>query len=263
VFVRTALKTKTSLVLGLFALLGLAIGGCTPAVMDELGKTELEQFPIDDVAEIDGPTPGLRTVIVTDWRYESMPSTEPMTHRTRKKDPCAESNTYKFLSRGLRWQSSPVTYRFTDAPNEEWKAAVRRAFETYNAAGTNLIFQESETSNNLIGWAPLDGGGRALAQTAISFISSQKKILSFSITLDSAESWAILGTDTCPNTGGSGIDVENIAAHEIGHAAGLAHSSSSKDRVLTMYPSAASGETLKRSLGAGDRAGLVYLYGTR
>ena len=49
---------------------------------------------------------------------------------------------------------------------------------------------------------------------------------------------------------GTSFDVQNIATHEIGHALNLGHVS---DRLQSMYPTSFAGETLKRSLGNGDK----------
>ena len=58
----------------------------------------------------------------------------------------------------------------------------------------------------------------------------------------------------------SGImDLQNIATHEFGHAAGLGHPSDTCTDE-TMYAYASIDETLKRSLNAGDIAGIDNLY---
>jgi len=55
------------------------------------------------------------------------------------------------------------------------------------------------------------------------------------------------------------MDLLNIATHEAGHAAGLGHPDDSCTEE-TMYRFATSGETKKRTLHAGDIAGIVDLY---
>jgi len=55
------------------------------------------------------------------------------------------------------------------------------------------------------------------------------------------------------------MDLENIAAHEAGHAAGMAHPDNSCTDE-TMYAFAELGETKKRTLEAGDIAGINQLY---
>jgi hypothetical protein len=55
------------------------------------------------------------------------------------------------------------------------------------------------------------------------------------------------------------MDLLNIAAHEVGHAAGMNHPDSSCI-VETMYAYASAGETKKRDLNTGDIAGIQALY---
>ncbi len=55
------------------------------------------------------------------------------------------------------------------------------------------------------------------------------------------------------------MDIENIAAHELGHAAGLGHPPDECTKE-TMYRFASAGEINKRSLEDGDRAGILKLY---
>lgn len=67
---------------------------------------------------------------------------------------------------------------------------------------------------------------------------------------------------TWSNTGlASAMDFENIAQHEIGHGIGMGHSpTSTACQSETMYPYASNGETAKRDLGTGDKAGIDKLY---
>jgi hypothetical protein len=64
--------------------------------------------------------------------------------------------------------------------------------------------------------------------------------------------------DGCDESAGNVYDVANIATHEFGHSYGLGHPSGA--RFETMYAYGFSGETLKRSLASGDRAGVSALY---
>ncbi len=63
----------------------------------------------------------------------------------------------------------------------------------------------------------------------------------------------------CPDTGceDGDVDLENVTTHEAGHFVGLAHSSTPGS---TMWCSAESFETEKRSLAADDIAGLCEIY---
>ncbi len=55
------------------------------------------------------------------------------------------------------------------------------------------------------------------------------------------------------------MDFENIATHELGHALGMDHPSSGCTEE-TMYAYASYGETKKRDLNTGDKAGILALY---
>ena len=67
---------------------------------------------------------------------------------------------------------------------------------------------------------------------------------------------------TWSNTGlASAMDFENIAQHELGHGLGMGHApTSTACAAEAMYPYASNGETLKRTLGPGDIAGIDNLY---
>ena len=61
-------------------------------------------------------------------------------------------------------------------------------------------------------------------------------------------------------TGEAGkMDYQNIATHEFGHSLGLTHPEDTCTEE-TMYAYGSSGETKKRTLEAGDRAGVNELY---
>lgn len=73
--------------------------------------------------------------------------------------------------------------------------------------------------------------------------------------------WDLLMNNQFPfgNADSNSMDTENVAAHELGHAAGLGHPPDGCTEE-TMYAFAALGETKKRTLEAGDIAGIRKLY---
>lgn len=171
-----------------------------------------------------------------------------------------ESNNFRTY-RGLRWRSFPVTYRFEDVPYA-WQGEVNAAFAAWNALYPGAFFSFDSNSSNTITWKPIDGPGRTVAQTTIWFKSATKEIVQFTITFDAADAWTIFPGEACPTPGGAtALDIQNVAAHEIGHVVGLGHVGYNQDQLLTMYPSVRYGETLKRSLGRGDKSGFAALYG--
>jgi len=184
-------------------------------------------------------------------------------------DPCGDgSGKFRTISGGLRWLSSsfPVSY-FIDPAGSGLDAAsttsaVVNAFNTWDAqehpAGTFFTSTSSASGAEItVAWEGMDGSGGALATASILYNPATKAIVHVDIRFDSGDSWFVsTNPNQCTSVGGS-FDIENVAAHEIGHSVGLGHASDSR---LTMYQYASPGETLKRSLGVGDQKGLDKLY---
>ena len=124
---------------------------------------------------------------------------------------------------------------------------------------------------------PYDG---AIAVCIVYYIHagppSQRRILEFDIVFDADLvfvdnlgnthdfSWGNAGTTDENNLGNTLImDLQNIATHELGHALGLAdlYDTTAPVPEQTMYGYASTGETKKRTLEDGDKAGITVLYG--
>ena len=61
-------------------------------------------------------------------------------------------------------------------------------------------------------------------------------------------------------SGSSVMDLQNIATHELGHSAGMDDLYSTSCNLETMYGYSTEGETIKRTLNAGDIKGIQALY---
>ena len=191
------------------------------------------------------------------------------------------SNKFRTFSGGIKWNSFPVTYSintsgFNDADTtiSEAKAAVVRAFETWDAEdhggdGTNKLFEESSTldANIRFSWQSIDGKGNILGIATFSYNTQSKTIQSATIILDSDDKWRVFDSSiVCGDQGHDPslleFDIEDVAAHEIGHAIGFDHVNGKSSLFNTEYPFIIfEGETHKRTLGLGERLGLEALYG--
>jgi hypothetical protein len=96
-----------------------------------------------------------------------------------------------------------------------------------------------------------------LCSINVRYNTATKVISKAEIVFDRGDKWFISSKWSCAGIAGSPFDIRNVATHEVGHAVGLGHASDTK---LTMYGSAAQGETLKRSLGIGDQRGTDAIY---
>jgi len=105
-----------------------------------------------------------------------------------------------------------------------------------------------------VGWGPI--GGSTIAYTHIWMTLGSGYTLPMDdadMVFDTTKSWSVTGA---PGT----YDVQNIGTHEAGHAIGLADLYDSEDSEQTMFGYASTGETKKRTLEWGDRAGVAALY---
>lgn len=150
-----------------------------------------------------------------------------------------------------KWGTGSATYSFDSTVPEGWRTALNSAAAAWTQGGSKFRFAVDPASANQIRLGGL--AGSALASTRISYSPSTGRLNSFTITFNNAVAWSTAGE-------GGRFDVQNVAAHELGHALGLAHPSPQVCVDQTMWFSASSGETKKRSLEDGDKAGLVQLY---
>ena len=139
--------------------------------------------------------------------------------------------------------------------------AVHRAFASWSRASANLEYRfdghdedavQRNDGKNLVYWVyedwPYDS---ALAAVTFRFYDTRNgKLIDADIVVNGENySWS---------DGGSGYDIENSLAHEVGHFGGLGHSD---DSSATMFGRTRAHETAKRSLEADDLAGLEAVYG--
>jgi hypothetical protein len=192
--------------------------------------------------------PEIETIVFIDY---AAPTSGPYSMACPAYDNENETDTYHFTRGGIRWFDFPVTYRVIGVSESE----VEVAFDEWDHYDPiENFFSSNNFSVNTVSFSEIDGEGDAIATAIIWYYPHNKTIVGFKIILDEAEPWGI---------GESGkFDIRNVVTHEVGHVVGLDHVNSPKDCWLTMYKYTLPGETSKRTLGLGDRSGIVELYTT-
>lgn len=184
------------------------------------------------------------------------------------------SSCYAFLANGAKWKDTenylfdPTNGRGLDETTlrnlvstsvETWDGEVAANVFGVDAAG---VVDGADTSSpdgkNEVFFGSISSQG-AIAVTIVWGVfygpPSQRKLVEWDMVFDeidfdwSAEVSGVAGK----------MDFHNIAAHEVGHAAGMGHPDNSCAEE-TMYAFAGFGEIMKRDLNAGDIAGIKALY---
>jgi len=87
-----------------------------------------------------------------------------------------------------------------------------------------------------------------------------RELVEWDLVFNSGESWGDAGDTNETELGDTSVmDLQNIATHEVGHAAGMNHPPEQCTEE-TMYPFSERGETKKRTLHTGDKQGIEELY---
>jgi hypothetical protein len=172
-------------------------------------------------------------------------------------------NPSAFALNGTSWPQ-PQTFYVVNAANldlasDAADAAVRAGAAVWQQqsgafrfayAGPSTLAVTGNDAINLVLFRNASSGS-AIATTY--WWSSGSRIIDADIVFWDAAFKFFAGSSGCAG----GFYIEDIAAHEFGHALGLGHSTSP---AATMYPSAASCDTGLRALDADDIAGVRALY---
>jgi len=166
------------------------------------------------------------------------------------------------------WVSSPVTFYVNpvnqDVPQADAIAALQTGMDVWNTqSGTSFRYQYGGTVNdtataydnrNVIMFRNTSNGS-AIA-TTYSWWNANNELLDSDIVFWDGPFTFFTGSTACgvvPNA----AYIEDIAAHELGHALGMNHSSVAE---ATMYPSYSYCSMQNRTLAADDIAGVQTLY---
>jgi hypothetical protein len=170
-----------------------------------------------------------------------------------------------YVANGHTWATRSVPYLVNpanaDLTEGEAEAAIRQGADTWGSqsqAGFAFAYA-GRTTGTTLGYNGKNesffrntSNGSVIAETLWTYDGTGALVDADVVFYDGG--WRFFtGTSGCS----SGYYVEDIAAHEFGHALGLGHSS---DAAATMYPTAATCTLQLRTLGADDIAGVEALY---
>lgn len=147
-----------------------------------------------------------------------------------------------------------------------WQSAVSYGSSQWNISGSTFEWAPGTTGDKEIFKGTLDGYKGAYAVTTANLtdnngtITSTGQLTWVNIKFDTAESWFTgSGTPTALQ-----VDLRSVAAHEFGHALGLAHTQilcpSNSSSNPTMCPYYSYGQTYARSLTQDDKNGVLSIY---
>lgn len=171
-----------------------------------------------------------------------------------------------YVLNGGKWKVQLVPYYInTSTPDlspEQVIAAVQAAADVWaNESGASIKFQYAGTTTSTVNGLDYvnnvlfrnSTNSSAIASTYYWYSSSTGEMVDFDMIFWDAGFQFFTGTGTCSN----GFYVEDVGAHEFGHALGLGHSAVS---TATMVSSQSTCTDTKRSLDPDDIAGVEYLY---
>jgi hypothetical protein len=172
--------------------------------------------------------------------------------------------TSGYVLSGPTWPAGPVLYRVNttnlDLPDaavppalavgaDAWTTQTSASFD-FQYAGTSTVTTNTNDGVNVVMFRNASSGS-AIATTY--WWSSGSRIIDADIVFWDGGFKFFAGSTGCSG----GFYIEDIAAHEFGHALGLGHSALTG---ATMYPSVSSCATGNRTLDPDDVAGVEALY---
>lgn len=177
---------------------------------------------------------------------------------------CTDTNTQTAYSTFAPAKSTSMAFKLTAGSVPSYlgtssvASTVSAAFGAWNAVHNYYSFsnsggasQPADDATNSVGFGMFTGSGAGSALAATwSWTDNTGRIKGADIFFNTKFTFGIFTACNAQNT----YEIGDLITHEIGHTAGLGHVSDSQ-AMATMYPSAPTGETRKRSLTTGDKNG--------
>lgn len=159
------------------------------------------------------------------------------------------ADTLAYSYSGKKWNTTSVGVDVSDASwPSSWISPLASAMSTWNGASSPFTFSSSTSGHK---FTRSNMGVGPLAVNTTSYIGST--IVDCDTNFNLYYSWSTSGSGCC-------YDVQSVATHELGHWLMLNDLYGGGDTEKTMYWSATTGETKKRSLHSDDINGINYIY---
>ena len=188
----------------------------------------------------------------------------------KSQDAMSTTTTGCYNLMSVKWAETPVSYAINPSnlmglDKTAVTAAISTSVDTWdNETPVNLTTFSINLAATYDGNGIRDGEnsivfGNNVLDTGVIAVTStwytrgrNKQIVEFDMSLETDYLWSVSGEPLA-------MDVQNIVTHELGHAIGLADLYDTCT-LETMYGYSTYGETMKRTLNSGDKAGLISLY---
>ncbi|MBW2994860.1 matrixin family metalloprotease [Candidatus Woesearchaeota archaeon] len=188
--------------------------------------------------------------------------------------PAGDSDCYAFMAKGAKWKSvepyvvNPANNRGLNesyvvanfaADVEKWETAAGKNILGEGSATSALLEVDTETPDGLneVYFGSIDEPGVIGVTIVWGYFSGAprfRELIEWDHVYDEVDfDWSASGE-------AAKMDFESIATHELGHSVGMADLYTGECSEQTMYGYASEGEIKKRTLEAGDIAGVKALY---
>lgn len=183
------------------------------------------------------------------------------------------SKCYGYLASGAKWKttepylinpannfglSDNMVFDAVNAGVNEWEKYGGPAIFGGGSVDSSAVYNDATTDDKNV---VVFGDGLASNIIAVTNVwgyfggpPQTRQLVEWDMKLNSAFQWG----DGAANP--ALMDVENIATHELGHSAGMNDLYTTSCNLETMYGYSTEGDTIKRTLNAGDIKGIQALY---
>jgi hypothetical protein len=189
-------------------------------------------------------------------------------------DPAGDASCFSFIdAAGANWPGAEpyvfsgsgsgvgVTVADMNAALVAWDSEVGAAVFGVGASGSGLDVALDDSNEVFFARLVGPGANNVIAATWVWYVPGAD-FVEWDMVFNTRFDWSLNPGVVAGEPGdGGAMDFLNIAVHEGGHAAGMGHTvNTDLCSGETMFPTGSNGETLKRTLAAGDVAGINALY---